>query len=366
MAPPAGKTLQGGRYCLLEQQGQQRWGKSAYEVWWLAQDRETADSRTICEMALPESGLTLQKTLQPAMRAMLSAGLHPSIVRLLDVFQEGGHVFFVFERPGGESLQSRIQRTRSVLAEHEVIACCLQITEIFHHLSQHSPPIVHGLISPDCIVATQLGPEPVWMLADFSLTVACGATQYLTRGDSSPSSPFSPPEGRGLFTTQTDMYSLMAVAYYAVTGLVPVRRGNILPARQINPAVSEHFSALLAKGLAPVAQARFHEPLELYWALEGSPALDQVASRRSVARNRAAHIVPRSTQSPSRPQPHSSSSVVVSQPRLEPQVPTDERSRLFPDPRKLLPLPGSNDGMLAAGWVLGTLLCETALLIAAR
>lgn len=369
---PTGRMLQRGRYRLLEQQGQQRWGKSAYEVWWLAQDMEAAGMwhKMICEIALPESGLTPQKILQPAMRAMLSAGTHPSIARLLDVFQEEGHGFFVFEQPVGESLQRRIQRARSVLSEQEVITCCLHIVETLHHLSQQKPSIVHGLISPDCIVAVPVRSEPThvrWMLTDFSLTVACGATSYLTSTEDISLSPFSPPEcAHGIFNSQTDLYTLLAVAYYAVTGSMPVNRGGFVPARQINPAVSERFSALLTKGLASVAHARFQQPSELYQALGGSSDPDVAVSSRRAVRSRVAQIVPGSVQAPSLPEQYIPRPVVPSQLGLDVQALTDERSILFPDPTELSPLQGSNDALMAAGWVIGTLLCEAILLIAAR
>jgi serine/threonine protein kinase len=372
IALPAGRVLQRGRYRLLEPQGQQRWSESVYEVWWLVQDMEAAGTwhKTICEVVLPESGLPLPKILQPAMRSMLSAGIHPSIARLLDVFQEEGHGFFVFERPAGGSLQGHMQRTRSILAEQEVITCCLHITEALLHLSQQNPPIVHGLISPDRIVAVPVKSESAnvrWTLTNFSLALACGATPYLTNRESIPLSPFSPPEcARGTFTTQTDLYTLLAVAYYAVTGSVPEHRGSMVPARQINHAVSERFSALLAKGLAPVAQARFQQPSELYQALGGNPAPDAAVSSRRAAQDGAAQSMPGSVQSPSPSEQHLSPSVVPSQPRLKAQALTDERSILFPDPAKLPPLLGSNDALVAAGWIAGTLLCEAILLIAAK
>jgi serine/threonine protein kinase len=372
--PPVARTLQGGRYRLLEQQGQRYWSESVYERWWLVQDLEAADSRhqTICEVVLPESGFTLQKKLQPAIKMMLSIGSYPSIARLVNVFQEGGHAFFVFEKPLGESLQNRMLRTRRILTEQEVITCCLHIVEVLDFLSRHAPPIVHGCITPEHIVAVQVGTEPArfrWVLTNFSLTVACGTMPSLASREGLPLSPFFPTEcARGIFNAQTDLYALLAVAYYAITGVIPMSGGGIIPARQINPAVSQRFSDLLEKGLAPVAQARFQQPSELYQTLGGNPAPDVVVSSgQRRAREMVAQIVPEPVLSSSRSLAQSTlPSIIPSQPGSETPATKDERSALFPIPEKLPLLQGYHDVFGATGWIIGILLCEVILLVAAR
>jgi serine/threonine protein kinase len=362
-ASPWGRTLQGRHYCLVEQQGEQRWSESTREVWWLAQDMEAGGRlhRTICEVVLGDSGSIFQKMLQPAIRALLSVSVHPFIPGLLDVFQEEGHGFFVFERPGGESLKAYMQRRGGALPETEVIACCLQIVEILLHLSKHSPPIVHGLISPENIVAAQLDSGHFrWVLTNFSPIVASGAAPSLT---SREDMFLYPSEGiRNGFTIQTDLYALLTAAYYAVTGLMPPRREGLVPVQQINPAISTHFAQILAKGIAPVAHTRFQQPSELYQALGGSSA---PVLRPRLGQNRTTQIVPSSLR-PSIPSerptfPSVEASLSGREASTEGNVPSIQ----FPV-ETLSPPSGSNDVRIAVWWIIGTLLCQAILLLAAR
>ncbi|HKF35977.1 MAG TPA: hypothetical protein VKB35_03675, partial [Ktedonobacteraceae bacterium] len=128
---------------------------------------------------------------------------------------------------------------------------------------QQSPQLVHGLIRPEHIVVGRNG--SYYILTNFSIILAGGATQYIVGLDRSRLSPYAPPEFvRGVVDVRTDMYSLIATAYHAVTGSVPAGIGGSVPqAQRINPAVSPEFDAILAKGLRAVANQRYQRPSEL-------------------------------------------------------------------------------------------------------
>jgi serine/threonine protein kinase len=95
--------------------------------------------------------------------------------------------------------------------------------------------------------------------------LAGGATQYIVGMERSRLSSYTAPEFvRGVVDVRTDMYSLIATAYHAVTGSVPAGiSGSIPSAQRINPNVSSAFDAILAKGLRSVPNQRYQRPAEL-------------------------------------------------------------------------------------------------------
>src|SRR5258708_10120427 len=180
-----GVLLRGGRYRLQELQERQDWLSGVFEATWTGKDSHRGDSRvTIIEVVLPENTSVMTQTiLRTATMSLASVGRHPHIPTLWDAFSDQGRNFFVFEPMEGESLLARMRRTGRALAEQDVIECCLQITEVLELLSQQSPPLVHGLIRPEHIVEGRLGPQ--YILTNFSIILAGGATQFVSGTDHS-------------------------------------------------------------------------------------------------------------------------------------------------------------------------------------
>ncbi|QBD82407.1 hypothetical protein EPA93_43115 [Ktedonosporobacter rubrisoli] len=262
-----GTLLRGGRYRLQELQEHQEWALGVYEDTWIAQDSQRAGAPVmVCEVVMPDSTSMLgQSILRAATVALTSVGRHPRIPTLWDAFGEQGRSFFVFEPLDGESLVNHMRRTGRALPEQEVIECCLQMTEVLELLAQQSPPLVHGRIQPEHIVVSLSGDQ--YKLTDFSILLAGGATQYITGNDRARLTPYMAPEfSRGVIDVRSDLYSLLATAYHAVTGTMPSAIGGsatIPSARRLNPAISAEFDAILSKGLRPGANQRYQRPSEL-------------------------------------------------------------------------------------------------------
>jgi serine/threonine protein kinase len=257
--------LRGGRYRLQELQERQDWLSGVFEAIWTGKDSQRGDSRvTIIEVVLPENTSVMTQTiLRTATMSLASVGRHPHIPTLWDAFSDQGRSFFVFEPVEGESLMARMRYSGRALPEQEVIECCLQMTDVLDLLAQQSPQLVHGLIRPEHILVGRNG--SYYILTNFSIVLAGGATQYIVGLDRSRLSPYAPPEFvRGVVDVRTDMYSLIASAYHAVTGSFPAGIGGSVPqAQRINPTVSPEFDAILAKGLRAVANQRYQRPSEL-------------------------------------------------------------------------------------------------------
>jgi len=349
-----GVLLRGGRYRLQELQERQDWLSGVFEAVWIGKDAHRAGSQvTICEVVLPETTSVMTQTmLRTATMALASVGRHPRIPTLWDAFSDQGRSFFVFEPIEGESLMARVRYSGRGLPEQEVIECCLQMTDVLDLLAQQSPQLVHGLIRPEHIIASRNGSQ--YILTNFSVVLAGGATQYITGMERSRLSPYTAPEFvRGVVDVRTDMYSLIATAYHAVTGSVPTGiSGSIPQAQRINPGVSSAFDAILTKGLRAVANQRYQRPSELRQDLLAMHSVSgSLASGDGINvanQNNAPSFVTRNGQRTDVSMQRSAGHVAEALPLL--LTPTDnmeERVLLLPNPEDLPPLKEANDTLNA-------------------
>jgi hypothetical protein len=350
--------LRGGRYRLQEMRERQPWLSEAYEAIWVAQDAQRGASQvTICEVRLPESNtMVVQSTLRTAMMALSSVGRHPHIPALWDAFSDAGRHFFVFEPIEGESLMSRMRRTGRALPEQEVIECCLQLTEVLELLAQQSPPIVHGLIRPEHIIIGKNPPQ--FVLSNFSIILAGGATQFISGIDRTYLSPYAAPEFvRGSIDVRSDLFSLLATAYHAVTGSVPAGvSGSIPQALRLNPNISTQFDAILSRGLRPVSSQRYQRPSELRQDLL---AMHSVSGSLVSGNSRGQHFEQPVLREASREQhPQASAqnvpdSIALALQSIAPpdDIFGDDHKQLLPRPEELPPLEEKDDRMRSAIWL---------------
>jgi len=348
-----GVLLRSGRYRLQELQERQDWLSGVFEATWTGKDSQRGASQvTICEMVLPESTSVMAQTiLRTATVSLASVGRHPRIPTLWDAFSDQGRSFFVFEPVEGESLMARMRFSGRALPEHEVIECCLQMTDVLDLLTQQSPQLVHGLIRPEHIIIGRNGTH--YILTNFSIVLAGGATQYIAGLERSRLSPYTAPEfARGVADVRTDLYSLVATAYHAATGSVPASIGGSVPqAQRINPNVSSAFDAILAKGLRAVANQRYQRPSEFRQDLlamrsvRGTlvPDKSSVVSERSNPSPRS-----RNDQRADVSRQHESAGVAQALPiPLNTNDEFDEEASLLPRPEELPPMKAGNDGLNA-------------------
>ncbi len=368
-----GTLLRGGRYRLRDLQERQDWSKGVFEATWLAQDAQRSGSRVmVSELVIPDSkSMVMQSTLRNATMALTSVGRHPHIPTLWDAFSDQGRNFFVFEPVEGESLAAYMRRTGRALPEHDVIECCLQMTEILEILVQQSPSFVHGLIRPEHIIIARTGSD--YILTNFSIVLAGGATQFIAGIDHSHLTPYIAPEFvYGTIDVRSDLYSLLATAYHAATGSLPINAGASIPqAQRLNPTVSAAFDAILARGLRPIASQRYQRPSELRQDLLAMRSTNgtQIASNASHTEpdmpkaERPVAIQTTRTTAPARASnPLSQVLPPVASSILEEQ----EQKVLLPRPDELPAMQEHNDARQTALWLVAILLCFVIIVIISR
>ncbi|WP_081838445.1 protein kinase domain-containing protein [Thermogemmatispora carboxidivorans] len=372
----AGELLQGGRYRLAERQGRHEWLAEAYETFWLAHDARRGGAPVrICEFVLPREDSRLRGALvRSAASSLHAAGRHTQIPTLLDVFSEAERDFFVFEHVEGESLLLRLRRRGRPLGEQEVVECCLQMVDVLEFLASQTPPIVHGLIRPDYIIAGRTRSH--YVLTGFSVMLASGATQFVTGMARAQLSPYTAPElTHGVIDSRIDLYALLATAYHLATGCPPARsQGRIPPARQLNPALSPGFEAVLTKGLysgqglRPDLSQRYQHPAQLREALTERTTQQEAPLRVAEPHAELSQSVASEPRPPAtEPLPDVPEDPLQGHPILQSLAPSSDlpqhEESLLPAPEELPPLPDGNDYQRVLLWGI-TLFLSLALTIA--
>jgi len=330
-----GTFLRGGRYRLIELLEHQEWSSNVYEAAWLALDMQRNAQVTIRELVVADDLFQeRQAALYIATMSFKSIEKHPHIPMLWDVFHELGRDFFIFTMVDGESLQQRMSRSGGVLPEQEVVECCLQIIETLAMLSQQNPPVVHGNIRPENIILTQNQQGPSYFLKNFSIVCAGNARQLIVGIERLRITPYMAPQiARGIVDMRSDVYSLLATAYHAVTGQMPTGSSVIQRARQLNSHVSPQFESILSKGLRATAEQRYQDLTELHQDLM---ALRQVGALSG------------------------ESAPMIQKPVSEEK---QEYKLLVPAPETLPPFSTANDGLNAALLFIGIVVCMIPFLI---
>ena len=368
-----GTVLRGGRYRLRELLERQEWLEGVYEATWVAQDAQRAGSQVmIRELVTPDSkSMVMQSTLRNATMALTSVGRHAHIPTLWDAFSDQGRNFFVFEPIEGESLATRLRRTGRALPEQDVIDCCLQMTEVLEILLQQSPPLVHGLIQPEHIIIGRTGSD--YILTNFSIILAGGATRFITGINHSHLTPYTAPEFvRGAIDVRSDLYALVATAYYAATGSLPINAGISIPqAQRLNPTVSSALDGILAHGLRPVASQRYQRPSELRQDL-----LTLRSGKSTMAVSTLTHTEPdltKAEQQSSAVQTTTQSvpsndgvSTVLPSMLSSSLIDEQEQKVLLPRPEELPAMQARNDVQQAALWLVAILICLIIIVVISR
>lgn len=184
---------------------------------------------------------------------------HPNIVRALEIGSDGSTSYLVYELVEGENLGDKIERNRR-LKEDEAVRIITQVAQALHYA--HTRQVIHRDVKPDNILVL---PDGRAKLTDFGLAKDYNNDMDLTRHAAGLGTPhFMAPEQFSAAKTvdaRADIYSLGATLYNAVTGRLPFdakfplailtkkERGELTPARQLIPALSERVDMAINAAL---------------------------------------------------------------------------------------------------------------------
>ncbi len=227
------------------------------------------------EVAVKENLYTTEEyARQFRLEAVILAKLrHPNLPRVTDHFVISGKgQYLVMDYIEGEDLRQRMER-EGAISEEEAILVGAAMCDALAYLHTRNPSILHRDIKPSNIKIT---PDGHVFLVDFGLAKEVKGSQLTTTGARAMTPGYSPPEQYGTTRTdtRTDIYSLAATLYAALTGIIPedglaraMDSVELTPVRKRNPGVSPRLANVIEKAMDTKAENRFQTAEEFKQAL---------------------------------------------------------------------------------------------------
>jgi eukaryotic-like serine/threonine-protein kinase len=267
------ETLLHKRYQIRENLGQGGMGSVYHAI----------DENLGVDVAVKENLFTTEEyARQFRLEAVILANIrHPNLPRVSDHFVIAGEgQYLVMDFIEGEDLRQRMERV-GILPEDEVILVGSAICDALSYLHARKPPILHRDIKPGNV---KISPDGHIFLVDFGLAKVYQGNQATTTGARAMTPGYSPPEqyGTARTDTRTDIYSLGATLYAALTGVIPedglaraMDNAQLTPLRKRNPDVSRHLAAAIEKAMEVDPSDRFQSADDFKVALLNSKSMTQ-------------------------------------------------------------------------------------------
>lgn len=276
-----GQMLQ-NRYRIMSMLGQGGMG-AVYRAW----DTRLNVNVAVKEM-IPQPGIDRQALLQLRQQfrqeaQVLARLVHPHLVRVIDFFEEGENSYLVMDFVEGEGLDRRIAR-EGALPEALVVGWTLQLLDALAYC--HSQGVLHRDIKPQNVIITPqtggMGTGSRAVLVDFGLVKLWDPrdpyTRTVMRGMGTPE--YAPPEQYDTQIAHTDprsdLYSLGATMYHALTGQAPpsatIRIANpeaFKNPRRLVPQISPLTESVVLRATELAISKRFGSAQEMAAALKG-------------------------------------------------------------------------------------------------
>jgi serine/threonine protein kinase len=232
---------------------------------YLANDERLGESvalKIMHGMALldPAAGDRLRREASAARRIS-----HPNVVKIHDVGEDAGHVFLSMEYVEGQSLKELIsrqrmlplERVRSYLAE-----ICVGLA------AAHGQGVIHRDLKPANVIVM---PDQRVKIIDFGLARVANLEGMTATGMLLGTPEYMAPEQikGGHIDVRTDLYSLGALAYHAITGRPPFAGDNPIsislahtteqpiPPSRLRPGLSPDWDAFVLRALSKAKEDRF-------------------------------------------------------------------------------------------------------------
>jgi serine/threonine-protein kinase len=232
---------------------------------YLAQDRrlnERVALKIMHGMALldPSAGDRLRREASAARRIS-----HTNVVKIFDVGDDQGHLFLSMEYVEGQSLKDVISR-HSPLPFDRVRAYVREICEGL--AAAHAEGVIHRDLKPANVIITS---EQKVKIIDFGLARIANLEGMTATGMLLGTPEYMAPEQikGGHIDPRTDLYSLGALAYHAITGRPPFAGDNPIsislahtteqpiPPSRLRPGLTPEWDAFVLKALSKAKEDRF-------------------------------------------------------------------------------------------------------------
>ena len=227
---------------------------------------------------------------------LLSALVHPNIVRLLGAELRGQPPFIVMEFIEGESLDQRVTRLGPLLPK-QFVPILLDLGYALDYA--HGKNIIHRDVKPSNILIRKSNGRA--LLTDFGVAKSPEVTAFTATNTRVGSVYYMSPEqveGRLEITRASDVYSLGVTAYLALTGKHPFEGTNEIAIAKkhvdkmpvhvsdVNPNIPRGVGDVVMMALEKLAYRRYQSAGELarrFREAVGSAAASPKAARAQTA-----------------------------------------------------------------------------------
>lgn len=257
-----GQSLQ-GRYRIVTLLGKGGMG-AVYRAWDLRLKIPVAVKEMVAQPGLDAQTLTELREQFEQEAVTLARMDHSNLVDVNDFFEEEGNAYLVMDYVEGESLAELIAR-EGVQTEEQVILWAQQILDALAYC--HAQGILHRDIKPQNVI---IRPDGRAVLVDFGLVKLWDPndpqTRTVMRGMGTPE--YAPPEQydvqAGHTDPRSDIYSLGATLYHAMTGQVPPTatrrmsdRASFRAPRLLNQYISPQMDHVILTAMELPLEFRF-------------------------------------------------------------------------------------------------------------
>jgi len=274
-----GQTV--GKYQILANLGSGGFGTVflAKDLW--------IDKKVAIKVPHRQSGDFDDQLQEPRLLAALD---HPNIVGILTAERVDGVFFIVMDYIKGESLESVLDREKS-LDLPRALNYAVQVLKGVEHA--HEAQILHRDLRPANVLVSESGLVKV---ADF------GTSRFLEKSHATTvigSPPYMAPEQfQGRAVLASDIYSVGVMMYQMLTGSLPyfspnpaqiermVAQGRCTPPKARNSHVPREISDIVMKALAPELPERYQHASELLDDLATAADIDHNATELEDIRKR--------------------------------------------------------------------------------
>ena len=244
-------------------------GKGGMSRVYLAMDKRLNKQWAVKEIQKNARDANNEIVIQSAIAEanMIKSLDHPSIVRIVDIIDNGDVIYIIEDYIEGETL-STILEQNGAQSQDTVIEWAMQICEALEYLHTRKPPIIYRDMKPANVM---LKPDGNIKIIDFGI-----AREYKERSLADTvnlgTRGYAAPEQfgkHGQTDARTDIYCLGVTLYHLLTGKNPSEPPyEIYPIRHWNPQLSAGLEAIIQKCTQVNPDDRYQSCAELLYALQ--------------------------------------------------------------------------------------------------